>query len=335
MQLRQLGRSQVQISPIILGTWAIGGWMWGGVDEKKAVEAIQASIEQGICTIDTAPVYGMGISEEIVGKAIRGKRNQVVIATKCGMRWDSEEGSEPWPSQTPEGKAVVIRKNLRPESIIYECEQSLKRLKTDVIDLYQIHWPDESTPIEDSWNAMARLKQQGKVRSIGVSNYSFAQLKTAHAIHPVVDSIQPPYSLIRREIEQEIVPFCLEQKISVIVYSPLERGLLTGKHKPTETFPQGDHRAKKVTFSPPFVTEVLKALTEIQPIAEKHRATLSQIIIHCTIHRLGITAALVGARDATQAQENAKAATLALSEKEKQQVAEILSQHSLQRPLYD
>ena len=334
MELRPLGKSKVNISPIILGTWAIGGWMWGQSDEKSAIEAIHASIDHGIHTIDTAPIYGMGASEEIVGKAIKGKRDKVTIATKCGMRWDTEEGSEPWPNQDVHGNPVIIRKNLKPASIVHECEQSLKRLKIDVIDLYQVHWPDLSTPIEDSWNAMAKLKKQGKVRAIGVSNYNLEQLKAAHDIHPV-DSIQPPYSLIRRGIEEDIIPFCKAQKIGVIVYSPLERGLLTGKYKPGQTFPKGDHRAQKPTFSAPFLRQVLAALSVIQPIADKHKATLSQVIINCTIHRPGITAALVGARNADQAIENARAATLPLSEKERQQIAAALSQPDIQCPLYD
>lgn len=334
MELRPLGKSKVQVSPVILGTWAIGGWMWGGTNEKKAIEAIHASIEHGIQTIDTAPVYGMGMSEEIVGKAIKGKRDKVIIATKCGMRWDSEEGTEPWKNQTIDGKTIIIRKNLRPASIFHECEQSLKRLQTDVIDLYQIHWPEDSTPIEDSWNAMVKLKKQGKVRAIGVSNYSLEQLKIAHALHPV-DSIQPPYSLIRRGIEKDLIPFCQEKKIAVIVYSPLERGLLTGKYQPNHSFPKGDHRLEKATFSSSFLRQVNTALAVIQPIAAKHQATISQIIIHCTIHRLGITAALVGARDSAQALENAKALTLTLSEKERELIATALALPTIQRPLYD
>jgi aryl-alcohol dehydrogenase-like predicted oxidoreductase len=334
MQLRPLGKSKVNVSPVILGTWAIGGWMWGGSDEKKAIEAIHASIDEGITTIDTAPVYGMGMSEELVGKAIKGKREKVTIATKCGMRWDSEEGSDPWPNQDQKGNPIIIRKNLRPASIIHECEQSLKRLKTDVIDLYQVHWPDDSTPIEDSWSTMVKLKKQGKVRAIGVSNYSLEQLKIAHAMHPV-DSIQPPYSLIRRGIEKDIIPFCQAKKIGVIVYSPLERGLLTGKYKSNQDFHKGDHRIQKETFSPPFLLQILMALSVIHPIVVKHKTTLSQVIINCTINRPGITAALVGARDAMQAIENARAATLNLSEQEREFVANALSLPSIQRPLYD
>lgn len=332
--MRRLGKSNIEISPIVLGTWAIGGWMWGGSDEKSAIEAIHASIDHGVTTIDTAPVYGMGLSEQIVGKAIKGKRDKVVIATKCGMRWDTEEGSEPWPNQDPKGNPIIIRKNLKPASIVHECEQSLKRLHVEAIDLYQIHWPDESTPIEDAWNTMAKLKKQGKVRAIGVSNFNLKQLKTAHSLHPV-DSIQPPYSLIRRGIEKDILPFCRENTIGVIVYSPLERGLLTGKHKLHQTFPAGDHRAQKPTFAPEFLTQVLAARSVIKPIADQHKITVSQLIIDCTIHRPGITAAIVGARNAAQAIENARAATLKIPEKEREFVAATLSSPSLKRELYD
>jgi len=334
MKLRQLGHSDLRITPVILGTWAIGGWLWGKPDDENAIKAIHASLEQGINTIDTAPIYGMGHSEKIVGKAIKGKRDQCIIATKCGMRWDSEEGSDPWPQNDLEGNPIIIRRNLKPKSIIKECEDSLKRLGTDVIDLYQIHWADTTTPLEESWNAMAQLKKQGKVRAIGVCNYDLEKLKTIHAIHPV-DSLQPPYSLVRRGIEHDIVPFCKANKIAIIVYSPLERGLLTGKFTAKHVFPKGDHRAQKEIFSKKYLTQIDKAFDEIRPIAAKHQATLAQVIIDCTIHRSGITAALVGARDASQAKENAKGASLHLSEEERSAIAKALSIPELQRPLYD
>ncbi len=334
MELRPLGKSAVNVSPVIFGAWAIGGWMWGGSDETSAIKAIQASLEHGVNTIDTAPIYGMGLSEELVGKAIQGIRDKVVLATKCGMRWDTEEGSDPWQSQNTHGQPIIIRKNLRPASIFYECEQSLKRLKTDVIDLYQIHWPDSSTPIEDAWNAMVKLKKQGKVRAIGVCNFSLEQLKVAHAMHPV-DSLQSPYSLIRRDLEQDIIPFCKSKKISVLAYSPLERGLLTGKYRPHQKLAKGDHRAEKPTFSPHFLTQIIFALSFIHPLVEQHHSTLAQLIINCTIHRPGITAALVGARNPLQAIENAHAMLLNLSHEEREFIAKALSLENIQRPLYD
>lgn len=325
MEQRQLGRAKVLVTPVIFGAWAIGGWMWGGSDEKDAVAAIQASLDQGVTTIDTAAIYGMGYSEELVGKAIKGRRDQAVIATKCGLRWDSNEGTDPWLQEDLKGNKVLIRKNSRPDSIVYECEESLKRLGVDVIDLYQIHWPDASTSIEDAWRAMAKLKAQGKVRAIGVSNFSLQQLQEAHAIHPV-DSLQPPYSLLRREIEEDLLPYCLEQKIAILAYSPLERGILTGKVTMERTFPKGDHRASLPFFMPENRKKILSALEQIGPIAEKYEATLSQVIIHCTFQMPGITAAIVGARNPKQAIENARAAALQLTFEERAHVIHVLEE---------
>jgi aryl-alcohol dehydrogenase-like predicted oxidoreductase len=334
MQLRQLGKSNIKVTPIILGTWAIGGWMWGGTDEKKAVEAIQASIDDGVTTIDTAPAYGMGLSEELVGKAIKGRRDKVILATKCGLRWDENDKTIHSPNRDFKKNPVDIRKDLSSKSIFYECEQSLKRMNVDVIDLFQIHWPDPATPIEESWNAMAQLLKQGKVRAIGVSNFSLDLLKSAQAIHPI-DSVQPPYSLIRRGIEKDIIPYALANQIAVIVYSPLERGLLTGKYKPGQTFQEGDHRANKKTFKSEYLALIQETLAQIEPIAKRHRASLSQVIVNCTIHRPGITAALVGARDPSQAKENAKGAELSLSNEERDLIAKILSSPEIQCALYE
>ncbi len=324
MEHRQLGSSHLYVSPITLGTWAIGGWMWGGTDERKAMEAIRASIDAGITTIDTAAIYGFGLSEKIVGKAIKGRRDGVIIATKCGLRWDSNEGSEPWTYTDMHGKEVEIRRNSRPASIIHECEQSLRRLGVDVIDLYQLHWPDTTTPFEESWNAMVQLQHEGKVRAIGVSNYSLDELKRCHAIRHV-DSIQPPYSLMRREIEKDLLPFCQRNQIAVLAYSPLERGLLTGKVSVDREFPKGDHRRELEIFSKENRQCVLDALEEIRPLAERHHATFAQIILNCTIHMPGITSAIVGARTREQALENAKAAELALTHAERQQVLAVLN----------
>jgi methylglyoxal reductase len=319
MKRRMLGQSNIEVSPIILGTWAIGGWMWGGSNEKDAIEAIQTSIDHGINTIDTAAIYGMGHSEELVGKAIRGRRDRVVIATKCGMRWTGKEGTDPWPQKDLAGRDIVIRKNSKPESIIFECEQSLKRLGTDVIDLYQIHWPDISTPIEESWAAMARLKQQGKVRAIGVSNFNVEEMSRALTVAPI-DSDQPSYSLIHRGIEKEILPFCRENDISVIVYSPLERGLLTGEITLDREFPSGDHRRDHPLFSIENRKRVLAALEKIRPIANVYGVNFAQLIINWTIHEPGITAALVGARNAHQAAENAKALSFQLKDQDRAKI---------------
>ncbi len=319
---RRLGKSDVFVSPIIFGAWAIGGWMWGGTDERESIEAIHASIDAGITTIDTAAIYGMGASEEIVAKAIAGKRDKVVIATKCGMRWNSTEGSDPWPNKMPSGEEVVVMKNAKADSIAYECEQSLKRLKTDVIDLYQIHWPDVSTPVEETIAALEKLRKEGKVRAIGVSNYDAEWLEKASKVAPIA-SDQPPYSLITRKIEKTILPWCREHEVGVIVYSPLERGLLTGKVSPGRTFPEGDHRARHKYFTVENRKRILAALEEIRPIADKHKASFAQIVIHWTIQEPGITAALVGARNAEQATHNAGALGFTLSPEERATIRRI------------
>ena len=325
MQKRFLGTSSIKVTPIVLGTWAIGGWLWGGTNEKEAIEAIHTSIDQGISTIDTAAVYGMGLSEELIGRAIKGCRDKVVIATKCGMRWEGSQGCDPFTSRDTHDNPVVIRKNLKPESIIYECEQSLKRLDIEEIDLYQIHWPDKTTPLEESWGAMIKLLEQGKVRSIGVCNYTLDQLSEIHALYPV-HSIQSPYSLIRRTIEESILPFCENNNIALLAYSSLERGLLTGKIALDYHFQKGDHRIENPTFSLQNRKQVLAMLDKIKPLAEYHQATVSQIILNCTYHMPGITAALVGARNGGQALENAKAAAIHLTEAERIFIIETLSE---------
>ncbi|HEY2810456.1 MAG TPA: aldo/keto reductase [Rhabdochlamydiaceae bacterium] len=323
MHKRSLGNSELKIPPIVLGTWAIGGWMWGGTNEKDAVEAIQTSIDEGITAIDTAAVYGMGLSEELVGKAIQGRRDAVLIATKCGLRWNGHEQPS---SLSEQDKAQLnVRRHLRPESIFWECEQSLKRLKIDAIDLYQIHWPDPSTPLEDSWNALMRLLEQGKVRAIGVCNYSLEQLREIHALYPV-HSIQMPYSLIKRGAEEDIIPFCQNNTIAFLAYSPLERGLLSGKIGIDHRFPKGDSRAEDPLFSPQNRKCILALLEKLRPLAKRHNATLSQILINCTYHMPGVTAALVGARNAAQARENAQALSASLSEEERTHVLTVLSE---------
>ncbi len=304
------------ISPVTFGAWAVGGWMWGGADEAESIAAIRAGVDHGATTIDTAAVYGQGYGEEVVGKAIAGIRDRVQVATKGGMRWDIEDGSEPWATKDRSGRDVVIRKNSRPESLIWECEQSLRRLGVDVIDLYQVHWPDPSTPVEETMAALLKLKEQGKIRAIGVSNYDVPWMERALKIGPI-DSLQPPFSLIQRKIEPAILPFCRDRGIGVIVYSPLERGLLAGTVGPDRQFPPGDHRATHRFFTVENRKRVLAALEAIRPIAETHRASLAQLVIAWTIAEPGITAALVGARNPDQAIHNAEAMTISLSEQER------------------
>ncbi len=317
--MRPLGGSDVMVSPVIFGAWAVGGWMWGGAEEKDSIAAIQASIDHGVTTIDTAAVYGQGYGEEVVGRAIKGRRDQVQVATKCGMTWDIPGGSDPWETEDRHGAKVTIRRNSTPASIPIECERSLQRLGVDVIDLYQVHWPDTTTPVEDTMAALLKLQEQGKIRAIGVSNYDATWIKRAAAAGPLA-SLQPPYSLIQRKIEPDVLPLCREHGIGVIVYSPLERGLLTGKVTADREFPAGDHRAKHKFFSPENRQLVLDALAKIQPIADQHGKSLAQVVINWTIQEPGITAALVGARNVEQAIHNAEALDFQLAEDERAQI---------------
>ena len=312
---RQLGASDVRVTPVIFGAWAVGGWMWGGNDEADSIAAIRASVDHGVTTIDTAAVYGQGYGEEVVGKAIEGLRDKVQVATKGGMTWDLEGGSDPWQAQDRLGHDILIRRNSRPETIPIECERSLKRLGVDAIDLYQVHWPDTTTPVEDTMAALVKLKDQGKIRAIGVSNYDANWVREAAAAGPLA-SLQPPYSLIQRKIEKEILPTCRELGVGVIVYSPMERGLLTGSVPPDRAFPAGDHRATHKFFTPKNRELVLKSLETVKPIAEKHGVSLAQMVINWTFQVPGVTAAIVGARNAEQAEHNAKALAFRLSPEE-------------------
>lgn len=330
--MRQLGRSDVKVSPMIFGAWAIGGWMWGGSDDEDAVRAIEASLDHGVNTIDTAAIYGMGHSERLVARAIKRKRDKVIIATKCGRRWDSAEGSDPWSTTDREGKPVTIKSNAKRESIAYECEQSLKRLETDVIDLYQIHWPDKTTAVEESMEAMAKLKKAGKIRAIGVSNYDVTWLKGAvEALKKqgeVLASDQPPYSVIQRKIEGDVLPFCREHGVGLIVYSPLERGLLAGAVPPEREFAEGDHRRTHKFFTVENRRRVMEALEKVRPMAEAKGVSLAQLMINWTFSQPGITAALVGARNGQQAEHNAKAMTFTLSEVEQKKIREVFDETS-------
>lgn len=311
MEFRQLGESQLQVSTIVFGAWAIGGWMWGGAEESDAIEAIHASIDGGATSIDTAAVYGYGRSEEIVAKAVKGKRDKVQILTKYGLRWDDTEGEHFFDWSDDEGTKNIYR-NARKKSIIKECENSLKRLQTDYIDLYQCHWRDHTTPVEETMEAMVELIKQGKIKAAGVSNFTKEDIEAGRKICPIASN-QPPYSMVLRDIEKDVLPYCIEHNIGTIVYSPLQRGLLTGKFKPDVKFKDGDHRGSQVHFQPDNIKRTNAFLEQIKPIADAHNATLGQLVIAWTIAQPGITAALVGARDAAQTKENLKAQDVKLS----------------------
>ena len=313
MEFRNLGESDLKVSVVTFGAWAAGGWMWGGTERKDAVEAIRAAYDLGVTSIDTAPVYGQGKSEEIVGEAIKNiPRDKIQILTKYGMRWDLTKGSLAFKSKDNYGNDIDIYKYSGKESIIKECENSLRRLNTDYIDLYQIHWPDVTTPIAETMEAVGQLIRDGKVRYAGVCNYNAAQVKEAMQ-HINLVSNQVPYSMVLRNIEEDVVPFCIENNISILAYSPLERGLLTGKMKPGHQFAKGDHRAGLYFFKDENIERTNNFLEKLTPLAKKKNASLSQLVIRWTVEQPGITIALVGARNAVQAVQNAKAVNVKLS----------------------
>lgn len=315
MKYRKLGQSDLQASEIAFGAWAIGGWMWGGADMKAAIGAIHAALDHGMTTIDTAPVYGYGLSEEIVGEALKGKsRDKVQLFTKFGLRWDGSQ-SALHVREEGKGKEAELYKYASRESVVYECEQSLKRLRTDYIDLFQIHWPDVNTPISETMEALALLKKQGKIREAGVSNYTAEQMAEAEKTLQLVSN-QVPYSMVCRDIEKELVPHCIDHHKSIIAYSPMQRGLLSGKFQPDHQFKEGDSRPRTKYFKPGNIQKVNAFLDRIKPIAKDHGVVVSQLALRWAIDQPGITLALAGARDAAQVVTNVAAAELKLSAEE-------------------
>lgn len=316
MKYRKLGKSDLELSVITFGAWAAGGWMWGGADRQDAIDAIVKSYDVGVTSIDTAPIYGMGTSEKIVGEAIRGlPRDKVQILTKYGLRWEGNSGEFYFSSKDNEGNSVDIYKYAGKNSVIRECEESLRRLKTDYIDLYQIHWPDVTTPVEETMEAVSILKQQGKIRHAGVCNYNAELMKKASGLVEIV-SDQVKFNMLVRDIEDELVPHLMENKQSVLAYSPMERGLLTGKMKPGHAFNEGDHRAQVNFFSAENIKRINGFLDKLKPMADEKNATLGQLVLQWTLHRPGITIALAGARNPEQALQNAKAADINLFDNE-------------------
>jgi len=304
MQARKLGYSDLHLTTVGLGTWAIGGggWAfgWGSQDDAESVAAIRHALDSGINWIDTAAVYGLGHSEEIVGRAIAGRRDEVIIATKCGLVWDKG-------STSPYGR-------LKAESVRREVEASLRRLNVEAIDLYQIHWPDPDRDIEEAWDVIADLIREGKVRYGGVSNFGVAQLQRVQAIHPVA-SLQPPYSMLRRGIEKDLLPYCAANDIGVIVYSPMQAGLLTGKFtkEHVANLPQDDWRKRDHHFREPELGANLALVERLRPIAERHGRAVAQLAIAWVLRRSEVTAAIVGARRPSQIEETAPAGDWVLS----------------------
>ncbi len=318
---RRIGASEVAAPPVGLGTWAIGGWMWGGTDEGQSIEAIRTAVDEGVTLIDTAPAYGQGLAEELVGKAIKGRRDEVVIATKCGLVWHTAQGRHFF-----DYSGQPVHRYLGRDGIFYEVEQSLRRLGTDYIDHYITHWQDPTTPIAETMDALIDLKKQGKIRSIGASNVSADEL-CAYIATGHLDAIQEEYSMARRGLEETLLPLCRENGVSVLSYSSLSRGLLTGKVGPDRQFEGDDQRRTDPHFSPANRGKVAGLMAEIAPIAARHGATAAQVVIAWTIGRPGITFALCGARNIAQSRENAAAARIDLSDQETKAIGEAVERH--------
>lgn len=315
MQIRRLGYSGLNITVIGLGTWAMGGggwkFAWGPQDDKESIAAIHKAIDIGINWIDTAALYGLGHSEIVVGKAIKDMKEKPIIATKCCRCWD---------------KKRRIFNSLKKDSVRSEVEASLKRLRVDVIDLYQIHHPSPDEEIEEGWETIANLIKEGKIRYGGVSNFSVEQLKRIQPIHPIA-SLQPPYSMLERGIEDELLDYCKKNNIGVIVYSPMHRGLLTGKFSKerVQSLPNDDHRRKNMQFQKPQLSANLELVESLRPVAEKNNITLAQLAIAWVLRRKEVTAAIVGARSQSQIQETAIAGDVKLTEANIEIIEELLS----------
>ncbi|WP_270920205.1 aldo/keto reductase [Parasedimentitalea psychrophila] len=321
MLTREIGKSGVKASGVGLGTWAIGGWMWGGTDEDASVAAIQASIDAGITLVDTAPAYGMGRSEEIVGKALKGRRDQVVLVSKCGLVWHSQKGNHFFDQQDK-----PVHRYLGKDSIIYEVEQSLKRLGTDHLDVFITHWQDPTTPIDETLEAMLALKSQGKIRATGASNLSVEDLN-AYIAAGQIDCIQEQFSMVHRVIEADLLPICQSNGISVLSYSSLALGLLTGKIGPDRTFEGDDLRKDNPLFSLANRQKITALMDAIAPICAAHNASSAQIIIAWTLQQPGITFSLCGARNPEQAIENADAGRITLSQDDIAQINTAAANH--------
>ncbi len=302
METRSLGQSDIQITPILMGTWQAGKRMWVGIEDEESIKAIRAAYEAGITTVDTAEVYGEGHSEQIVAKALTDVRDKVVYASK------------------------VFANHLKYDQVIAACDRSLTNLNTDYIDLYQIHWPSgsfnsEVVPIEETMSALNTLKEQGKIRAIGVSNFSRTQLEEATQ-YGRIDSLQPPYSLFWRQVESDAMPFCKANNISILAYSSLAQGLLTGKFGLDHQFAEGDHRSKNKLFQQDNYQRVQQALAQLHPLAEAHNCTLAQLSLAWLIAQPQ-TNAIAGARNAQQAIDNAQAVSVNLSDEELKKIDRI------------
>lgn len=315
MRKVRFGRTDMEITPIGFGAWAVGGpWKygWGAQDDSESIAAIRTAVENGINWIDTAAIYGLGHSEEVVNKALQGISERPYVFTKCSMIWDADGN---------------VGNSLKAASIRREVEASLRRLGTDVIDLYQIHWPNPDAEIEEGWTTLAELKQEGKVRHIGVSNFNVEQMQRAMAITPV-ETLQPAYSLVRREVDEEILPFCEENDIGVIVYSPMMSGLLTGKmtRERIAALPADDWRHGCPEFNEPLLVPILELVEVLRGIGAAHGASAGEVAIAWTLMNPGVTAAIVGGRNAAQVEGVLKAADLELTADELVRIGDLINE---------
>jgi aryl-alcohol dehydrogenase-like predicted oxidoreductase len=316
METRVLGNSNLQITRIGVGAWAMGGggwtWSWGPQDDEESIAAIKQALDLGINWIDTAAVYGLGHSEEVVARALKGRSNRPYIFTKCERVWDER------------GK---IGGSLKAESIRRECEASLRRLQIDVIDLYQIHWPEPDADIEEGWTEMARLREEGKVRFIGVSNFTVQQMKRAMKIAPIT-SLQPPYSIVAREVEEDILPFCMRNNIGVIVYSPMYSGLLAGAmtRQRIANFAPDDWRRRDQNFQEPNLSRNLRLVEVLREVGKRHGRTPGEVAIAWTLHNQAVTGAIVGVRSPEQVRGIIGATQFRLNDKEVMEIEDALKQ---------
>lgn len=318
MNTRQLGKTDLQITPLGLGTWAMGGgdWSfgWGEQDDKESIVTIHRALELGMSWIDTAAVYGLGHAEEIVARALKEWRgDKPYVFTKCSRVWN-DKGE--------------ITSSLKEQSLRREVEDSLRRLQTDVIDLYQVHWPRPDEDIEEGWSTMAKLKEEGKVRYIGVSNFDVSQMRRAEKIAPI-DSLQPPYSLIKPNVEKEILGYCEEQQIGVIVYSPMMSGLLTGamSKERVEQLPENDWRKRDPDFQEPRLSRNLELAKLLQELGFPHNRSVAEVAIGWVLRHPAVTGAIVGGRRPQQVEDVIGGAEFRLSESELEEIDKFLREH--------